>query len=208
MAVIASHQLRRGGSTAVRAVPPSIARSGTFLLVGPSKDELLVEAVGEELVVYDPERHRAHYLNRTAALVWQDCDGRTNVAEVATLLARELGLPADEKVVRQALEQLEKARLVREPLPRRSEGAKLSRRDVVRKLGLVGALSCLMPVVSSIIAPTPAIAGYPPPPPPPEPHCRLVETPFGPTCVGGCPDGANCEIRLFKGNAECVCVAG
>ncbi len=53
------------------------------------QDKLLVQEVGDELVVYDQKRHVAHSLNRTAALVWQNCDGQRTVADLAALL----GLP-------------------------------------------------------------------------------------------------------------------
>ena len=72
------------------------------------RDRLLIQEVGEELVVYDRERHRIHRLNRTAALVWHHCDGRTSVSDLAALLARELNLPADEGLVWLILDWLEK----------------------------------------------------------------------------------------------------
>ena len=34
---------------------------------------LLVRELAEEVLVYDEEGHRAHCLNRTAALVWKSC---------------------------------------------------------------------------------------------------------------------------------------
>src|SRR5262245_18504542 len=37
--------------------------------------ELVVKKVGEELLVYDLARHKAHSLNRVAAAVWRACDG-------------------------------------------------------------------------------------------------------------------------------------
>ena len=60
----------------------------------------------DELLVYDLERHRAHALNRTAALVWKACDGRRTVGEIANVIGRELGRPVDERLVRLALRQL------------------------------------------------------------------------------------------------------
>lgn len=119
-------------------------------------DDLLVQAVGDELVVYDQKRHRVHRLNRTAALVWRHCDGRTGAADMAALLQKECGLPADEEVVGLALARLAKARLLREERPEAI--APVTRRQVVRKLSLVGALVLLLPAVTSITAPTPAMA--------------------------------------------------
>ena len=89
------------------------------------KDGLVVKELPDEMLVYDLERHRAHCLNPTAALVWKRCDGRTSVKEIATLLQKELktlpgkpGKPGkvDEKLVWLALDRLGKAHLLEERL--------------------------------------------------------------------------------------------
>ena len=54
------------------------------------KEGLVVKELPDELLVYDLERHRAHCLNPTAALVWKHSDGQTSVEEIATLLHAEL----------------------------------------------------------------------------------------------------------------------
>jgi len=43
------------------------------------KDRVLVQKIGDELIVYDQDRSRAHCLNPTSSLVWQSCDGQTTV---------------------------------------------------------------------------------------------------------------------------------
>ena len=62
---------------------------------------LVVRELPDELLVYDLERHRAHCLNPTAALVFKHCDGRRSVAQIARILRRELDVdaPADESLV-------------------------------------------------------------------------------------------------------------
>src|SRR5262245_35285302 len=62
-------------------------RSITMNSVGPScpqarTRDLLSKAMPDGLMVYDTERHQAHSLNRTATLIWQQCDGKTSVAEL------------------------------------------------------------------------------------------------------------------------------
>ena len=100
-----------------------------------ARDEVLIEALGDELVVYDLVRHRAHCLNKSAALVWRHCDGKTTIAELAKLLQKELGLPAlDEDLVWLALGELQRAELLQEPMER-PEGAKgISRREMTLEL--------------------------------------------------------------------------
>lgn len=122
------------------------------------KDKLLVQQVGDELVVYDQERHKAHRLNRTAAFVWRHCGSQRTAAEVAVLLESELNVPANEELVWWTLNRLDKAHLLQEHMTRPTEAASISRRQVVRRLGLVGGLAVLLPVVTSIVAPTPVMA--------------------------------------------------
>ena len=119
---------------------------------------LVVQELPDELLVYDLDRHKAHCLNRTAALVWRQCDGQTTVAEMARLVQREVKFPVDEAVVWLAVERLGRAHLLRERVIPPAGAPGLSRRDVMRKLALVGGLSILLPVVSSIVAPTAAQA--------------------------------------------------
>ena len=113
---------------------------------------LLVRELPDELLVYDQERHRAHCLNRTAAVVFQLADGTRTLSDLAALA------DADVEVVRVALERLADAGLLESAVPvaspATSEG--ISRREVARRVGLAAAV--LLPAVVSIIAPTPAEA--------------------------------------------------
>ena len=117
------------------------------------QDELVVEELPDETLVYDLKRHKAHCLNRTSALVWQHCDGRTPVAEVAALLERQLKIPADEAVVWMALDRLGTAHLLGQQVTLPAEKARYSRREVLRTLRRAAGISLLLPVVESIVAP-------------------------------------------------------
>ena len=117
------------------------------------QDELVVEELPDETLVYDLKRHKAHCLNRTSALVWQHCDGRTTVAEVAALLERQLKIPADEAVVWMALDRLGTAHLLGQQVTLPAEKARYSRREVLRTLRRAAGISLLLPVVESIVAP-------------------------------------------------------
>jgi hypothetical protein len=121
-----------------------------------SNDGLLVRELAGELVVYDLRRHEAHCLNRTAAFVFKQCDGRSSVAEIAERLQSELDTPAEEDLVWQALGQLDGARLLAHMPVRPPQPGGFSRREVVRRVGL--GLAVAVPVVSSILVPTPAEA--------------------------------------------------
>ena len=78
------------------------------------------------------------------------------------LLSKDLDEAADEDLVWAALDELEKAQLLDAPTGRSADDNRISRRRLVRRLGLVGAMALLIPVVSSIVAPEPAEAESPP----------------------------------------------
>ena len=122
-------------------------------------EQLVVEELTEETLVYDLERHRAHCLNKTSALVWRMCDGRTTVAAVARALENDLGLPDDEEIVWLALDRLRRAKLLDGAADIPKDAVSHSRRDLVRKLAVVGGISVLLPVVTSITSPLAAQAG-------------------------------------------------
>ena len=119
------------------------------------KKDLAVQNLLDEVLVYDLRNHRAHRLNRIAALVWRHCDGKKTVFQLARILEDKLDEPADRDVVLYALGRLARVGLLEGKAP--IEG--YSRRDFIRRLKKVGlAASVMLPVVTSIVAPTPAQA--------------------------------------------------
>lgn len=119
---------------------------------------LVVQSLADELLVYDLERHKAHCLNQTAMRVWRLCDGQNSVARIAELLGGELDAPAAETVVWQALDQLSRSHLLQESVPATAEPGSMSRRTFLRKAAVIGGISIMAPVVSSVLAPLPAQA--------------------------------------------------
>lgn len=123
------------------------------------KDDLIVKEMPDEVLVYDLTRDKAHCLNCTAALVWSYCDGRTSVAKIAGRLGKELNTSVDERVVWLALNQLSKNHLLEEQIVPIPPLAGINRRQMIRALGVAAAVA--VPVVTSIVAPTPAQAQSP-----------------------------------------------
>lgn len=120
-------------------------------------DQLLLRQLPDELVIYDKTSDRAHCLNQPASELWSLCDGRSTKAELAEALARALGQPPDEQAVRSGLRQLAEARLLIghgagdgpfDPPPP-------TRREVLR---CASRAAIALPLVISILAPTPAMA--------------------------------------------------
>ena len=121
------------------------------------RSELIAKETDGELLLYDLERNQAHCLNHTAARIWKYCDGETTLAAACASLSRELNATCDQKLVSYALQQFANNNLLEEniELPGFITGD-MNRRRLVRALGL-GAVIAL-PVVTTILAPTPAQA--------------------------------------------------
>src|SRR4051794_40910888 len=118
------------------------------------REGLVVEKLDDELLVYDSERARAHSLNAVAAAVWELSDGERGAASIAAAA----GVAEDD--VWRALSQLEERRLLDGELPRRMSGPEYSRRQAVRRMGLIGASAAFAaPLVKSIVVPTTSSAG-------------------------------------------------
>ena len=120
---------------------------------------LIVRELEEETLVYDVDTDKAHCLNQTAARIWKHCDGISSMTEICELLSRTIETTVDEKVVWYALEQFNKDGLLEEKIepPAAFKIAGMSRRQMVRTLGLAAMVA--IPVVTSIVAPTPVQAG-------------------------------------------------
>ena len=119
------------------------------------KNGILIQELSEELLIYDQVHLKAHCLNDTAARIWRRCDGKISVEELAADLGRELSAPVDEAIILMAVKQFSKARLLEPPVGN-SEALGISRRDVLRRAGIITAVA--LPVVTSIIAPEAAHA--------------------------------------------------
>ena len=116
------------------------------------KEGLVVKELPDEVLVYDLERHKAHCLNQSAALVWKNCDGRTTLSEMVGKLKDEFGDPLDEQSVWLALDQLASAKLLAERIERPAPRAGISRRDVIKRMGVAAAIG--VPLVTTLLAPT------------------------------------------------------
>jgi hypothetical protein len=124
---------------------------------------LIIQEVDGEVLIYDEESNKAHCLNQTAAKVWRYCDGETTLANACAALSRDLETPVDEKLVWYAVDQFSKDNLLEKDVvfPAFIIGG-MSRRQMVRTLGLAAVVA--VPLVTSIVAPTPVQAATCQPP--------------------------------------------
>jgi len=118
---------------------------------------LIIQEVDGEILIYDQNTNKAHCLNQTAAKVWKYCDGETTLAEACEALTCDLDTPVDEKLVWYAVDQFSKDNLLEQSVaPPAFIIAGMNRRQMVRTLGLAAIIA--VPLVTSIVAPTPAQA--------------------------------------------------
>ena len=117
------------------------------------------EQLGDEVAVYDRARAEVHALNRTAACVWQRCDGATSPDAIAAAL-RGMGIPEADAVVDLTLRQLARAHLLELPIEPRGDRPATTRRWLLGR----GLTAAMLPAVYSIVAPSPADAQSVPPP--------------------------------------------
>ena len=118
-----------------------------------SRDQLVVEDLGAELMIYDQKRNRAFCLNQKAAFIWQRCDGKTTVGELAAKLAHSSGEAIDEKVVHFALQSLFQDGLLEPCTFEPVVPVGMTRRQVIQKIGVRAAVA--LPLVTALMVATP-----------------------------------------------------
>jgi hypothetical protein len=141
----------------------------------------LTRKFGDELLVYDQQRNVGHCLNATAAAAWKLCDGKKSASELAKMMTQQLSAPVNESVVLLAIEELSQARLLVET---EKPTRRTSRREAIRAIGIAGAIA--LPLVTSLVAPTPARAA----------SCRANGQPCtspAQCCTGLCNAGGHCH---------------
>ena len=116
------------------------------------RDDLVVQELRDEVLVYDLNTHKAHCLNTAAAMVLKYADGETSVPALAATLSRELSVAVDEAFVWIALDELQKHRLLQNTV-RRAGRPRISRRDALK---WAMASAAALPLVTSIAAPAAA----------------------------------------------------
>jgi PqqD family protein of HPr-rel-A system len=70
---------------------------GTQLL--PKRRDLPARFAVRELLVRDPANGKVHFLNRTAAAVWECCDGSTSITECESRLREQFAVPIEADVL-------------------------------------------------------------------------------------------------------------
>jgi hypothetical protein len=134
-------------------------------------DRLLVEELNGEALVYDLDSNIVHHLDHRATQVWRWCDGKTTEATIARRIGLEVTADSG-GVVETALRQLQAAGLL---LLAKDAGRPLTRREMLTKVGKTAGVVATLQLVTSMAAPTPAMAASCGAKPGPETlHCRWI----------------------------------
>ena len=121
------------------------------------KEDIVVQELDGEVLIYDLRANKAFCLNETSALIWQACDGDKDVPQLADFVANRLNLKANEDLVWLALDQLKKEKLIDNMPAADGRFAGMSRREVIKKVA-VGSMIAI-PIVSGLVAPPAYAAG-------------------------------------------------
>lgn len=118
-------------------------------------EELVVQNVGDEVLIYDLRTDKAHNLNSTLSIFWNHCDGKTEVSEVLQILRRKTKGRLDQDFISIGLKELSDSNLL-DDNNENSAQASLSRRELIQRYG-TSALA--LPVLISLVAPVSAQMG-------------------------------------------------
>lgn len=142
--------------------------------------QIVTRDLGDELLVYDLERHKAYCLNQVAMQVFRHCDGKTTIPSMARRIGDALSIPVDERAVRLGLARLERAHLLGGPAV---QVLRTTRREMLSTLGRAAVVA--LPLVTAINVPTSAQAAS---------GCL----PFGSPCTSSmqCCPGTSCNASI------------
>lgn len=120
------------------------------------ENDIVVQDLNGELLVYDLKINKAFCLNPTSAAVWKLCDGTSSVSDMTKRLSIQLKQPITDELVWLAIDQFKTDNLLSESYQTDITFDGLSRREVIRKIGFASMIA--LPVISSLAAPTAAMA--------------------------------------------------
>lgn len=119
-------------------------------------NKLIIQNLNEETLIYDLQTNKALCLNETASLVWQFCDGRHSVEDLAAALGRKLKNKVSNDFIWLALKQLEEQNLLQNGSPVKAHSKHISRRESIKKIGAASMIA--LPIISTLVAPRAADA--------------------------------------------------
>jgi hypothetical protein len=111
---------------------------------------LVMLEMPDDLLVYDIDANQGHCLNRSAAIVWNLCDGSNSVTDMVREFETASGGKVTEDFVWLAIDQLIESKLIDGTTVGRFATTQ-SRRQALRSIGLASMTA--LPVISSLVMP-------------------------------------------------------
>jgi hypothetical protein len=105
------------------------------------REQLLVERLGDEVVVYDQDADVAHCLSPSVAAVWEHADGTRSDAQIAQATGLSDGEVSD------ALAQLRSVGLLESAI---ATGGAVTRREAARRFARIGGAAFAAPLIYSV----------------------------------------------------------
>ena len=118
------------------------------------QNELVIQEMPDEVLVYDMNTNKAHCLNPSAAFIWRACNGNNSIADIVSQFESNGKGKVTEDFVWLAIDQLQENGLLENSIAPRFEGQ--SRRQVIKRIGLASMVA--VPVIASLVAPQNALA--------------------------------------------------
>lgn len=150
-------------------------------------DNLLVQELSDEVLVYHLTTNNSYCLNSTARIVFNACDGKTTLEELQV----KAGLSDD--IIYFTLDELNRNGLFDSDYISPFSG--MSRREVIRKVGLASMIA--LPVVTGLLSPLSTNAA--------SSTCPVGQVPGDPVATQGRGNSCGCGTNVRSGN---TCGAG
>ena len=99
------------------------------------QQNIVVQEVNGELLIYDLNLNKALCLNRPSALIWEACDGERSISEITKIVGEKLKTEINEDFTWLALDKLKKENLMVNPEEITQNFNGLTRREVIRRIG-------------------------------------------------------------------------
>jgi hypothetical protein len=121
------------------------------------QSDLFSEEIHGQRVIYDDSNKKVHRLNPAMSWVWSHCDGSRTLDDLIAAMQDETGNDDARGLITSGLKQLGDANLL-EPESVDLNALMAARSTVGRRAAVAAGLSIAVPMMTSIIAPTPAAA--------------------------------------------------
>jgi hypothetical protein len=144
------------------------------------RNDLVIQELPGETLVYDLNTHRAFCLNESAAFVWRCCDGHTSIQEIVRNFESTGRGSVSDEFVWLAISQLSDEMLLESSIQPSFSG--VTRRQLIRRIGLASTVA--VPIIASIVAPKNAFGNV---------NCACT-SPAQCQTQTGCPSRINCNV--------------